>query len=117
MGIDVASAYARERELRDCASQLRGAKNKLEQYKGIFGSSWQGSEIPYYIQAIENVKRDIESAISEMESIGSDISSAAEQIRREEEEEERRRREQEERERREAEERVRQAVLQNVVMH
>lgn len=98
MGIDVGSARSRERELCECASRLKSAKNKLEQYQQIFGSCWQGQEIPYYIRAIENVKREIDNAASELRSIGSDIVDTAEEIW-EEEEAERLRKEAEEAER------------------
>lgn len=103
MGIDVGNANIRANELRNYASQLRTVQNYLEQYRDMFESSWQAVEVTYYNNAIESVKMRLIQAIAELESIGDDIVSAADQIRVEEEAAERARHEAEERARREAE--------------
>lgn len=107
MGIDVGNANSRASELRGYASRLRAAKNNMEQYNGIFGSCWQGTETTYYMNAVASVEWRLEQAAVELEAIGNSIVSTASQIRAEEEAAERARREAEERARREAEERAR----------
>lgn len=99
MGINVESAAARANELRGYARQLRNAKSDILQYKQIFGSSWQGTEAFYYISAAERAQEKLERQASELEALGNEIVSVADQIRREEEAAERARREAEERER------------------
>lgn len=102
MGINVANANARANELRAYATQLRSAKGNLSQYKGIFGSSWQGTEITYYVNAVGNVETKLIQAATELDAIANSIVATANQIRAEEEAAERARREAEERARQEA---------------
>lgn len=102
MGIDLTNANARANELRAYATQLRSAKGNLSQYKGILGSSWQGTEITYYANAVGNVETKLIQVASELDSIANSIVATANQIRAEEEAAERARREAEERARQEA---------------
>ncbi len=105
MGIDVGSANARAKDLRDCANELRQAQNNLAQYKNHLSNNWQAAETNYFFGAIGGVETQLNQAALELESIAGDIVSTANAIKREEEE--RARREAEERARREAEERAR----------
>ena len=106
--IDVGSANARANELRSYANQLRSARSKISQYKRIFGTSWEGMEVTYYINAVGNVESRLNQAALELESIANSITTTANQIREEEEAAERARREAEERARQEAQQRARQ---------
>lgn len=104
MGIDLRSANASAAQLRGYASELRSARDRLSQYCSELNCNWEGREVGYYTDSACSIKRRLEAAASELEAIGRAVSSAADEIRREEEAERRRR--EEERERQEAEARA-----------
>lgn len=113
MGIDLRSANSSAAELSGYAEKLRAVKNSISTYRSTLSSNWEGREVDYYINAVLSIERRLKNAADELDSIGKEVTSTADEIWREEEaerkrreEEERRRQEEEERERQEAEERA-----------
>lgn len=84
MGIDVSAAYARAGELRQQASELRDVKKRIDAYKNMLNLSWQGTEMQYYITAINKVGGKITSTVNAMDSLAGSIVNTANQIRAEE---------------------------------
>ena len=108
--IDVGSANARANELRSYAWKLRNSKTGLVQYKTMLETSWEGTEVSYYLDAVEKIQQKLNQTALELESIANAISATAAQIREREEAEEKAKREEEEKECREAEERERREI-------
>lgn len=84
MRIDVSAAYARAGELRQQASELRDVKKRIDAYKNMLNLSWQGTEMQYYITAINKVGGKITSTVNAMDSLAGSIVNIANQIRAEE---------------------------------
>ena len=84
MAIDVSAANVRARELRQQASELRDVKKRIDAYKNVLNLNWQGTEVQYYITAINKVGGKITSTANEMDSLADSIVSTANQIRAEE---------------------------------
>lgn len=91
MGISISEANARARELRNQAQNLRNAKSNMISYKAMFGVSWQGREIPFYLEAIRRVELRLSQVAHSLETLADSIEMAAYQIRQEEIEEEQKR--------------------------
>lgn len=83
--IDVDSAKVRAMELREQAARLRTAYSALGQYQSSIQSNWQGAEVIFYINAINNAQERLKQVSNELDAIASDVCSAANQIRAEEE--------------------------------
>lgn len=108
--VDVGRAATGASQLRTSMSQLSSAKNMLIRYKAMFGTSWQGTEICYYIAAIDEAIRQIDSLGIMISQLANDYINTANTIRHEEEEAERLAREAAERAAREAAEAARAAL-------
>lgn len=113
MGIDLGRASVNAAELSRYAAELRNVRGRISMYRSEVLSNWEGREVSCYTGAMSSIESRLNSAANELESIGRDISSAANEIwqeeeaeRRRREEEERRRREEEDRKRREEEQRA-----------
>lgn len=89
--------------------RLRGARETVSGYCSELYENWEGLEVGYYASALSDIENRLQAAAGELESLGDDIVSTAQEIW-EEEEAERRRREEEERQRQEEEERQREAA-------
>lgn len=85
MGINVQAAHSQANKINHYASTLRDVQQHLTQTRGSLNNGWQAQEMLYVNQAIEEMCRDMTALASKLEGISSDISSAADGIRREEE--------------------------------
>jgi len=85
MPINVNSANMQTDQLRSCEAQLAQAKNSIREYQSIISANWQAEEAAHINKAIESVLSEINAAIDQSGSIGSDIRSVADQIKQEEE--------------------------------
>ena len=109
MAIDVGAARGVSGQLHSCAGRLRGARETVSGYCSELYENWEGLEVGYYASALSGIENRLQAAAGELESLGDDIVSTAQEIW-EEEEAERRRREEEERQRQEEEARQREAA-------
>ena len=101
MGIDVNRARSQASQLSYYSSVLRDVQRSLEAYRGNLNQVWQAEEMNEVNKAIGAMMQQLASCSSALDSLGSDISSTAQEIRSEEES-------------REAAERARQSQLSNV---
>lgn len=84
MAIDVNAANQQALQLASCADELRQAKNQLQSYRSSLSSNWQGEEVKYILQAIDQNIAKINKLIAELEDLSGDVKSAAAAIKREE---------------------------------
>lgn len=84
MAINVSAANTQAAQLNDNISKLRDAKRKMQAYRSSVSNNWKGKEVTYILTAIDRVMADIDSAIRNLDSLGTDIRNAAAQIKREE---------------------------------
>ncbi|RJX39132.1 hypothetical protein D3P09_16705 [Paenibacillus pinisoli] len=105
MGINVVQANSQASSISRYASDLRGIKSSLLQYKSEINSAWQSREMKYVNQALDKLNIELSTICSDLDSLSSDIVAVAREIQQEEEAA---RRAAEERARLEAEARARQ---------
>lgn len=86
MGVNIGFANAQGGKLKEYATRLQEAKTGLHTLKASLHQGWQAEEIRYINNAIENMERELEIVIKELRAVGSDVSSIANEIKREEEE-------------------------------
>lgn len=84
MAINVNTANNQAGQLSTQAGKLREAVTQLNAYKNSLAANWQGQEVTSIMQAIDRSISDISQVIRQMESLGSDIKGAAQEIHREE---------------------------------
>lgn len=84
MAMDVTAANQQALQLASCADELRQAKNQLLSYNSSLGANWQGEEVKYILQAIDQNVAKINKLIAELEDLSGDVKSAAAAIKREE---------------------------------
>ena len=98
--IDVGYHSALAGKLDECKNSIYSLKRKINNnFAGNINSCWQGEELAYINKEIENITQLLSNAGRALDGVGSDIVSAAEDIRERQEEEEREREEEEERKR------------------
>lgn len=85
MKINVAQAYAQANRINEYAQELNEIKSRLQDFKGNLNSGWQAQEMVYINNAISSISREISELQTLLFSIGPDIVSVANEIRREEE--------------------------------
>ncbi|MBI0578058.1 hypothetical protein IEC97_11875 [Neobacillus cucumis] len=85
MGINVHAAHSQANKISHYASTLRDVQQHLVRARGNLNHGWQAQEMLYVNQAIEQMSREMAALASKLEGISSDISSAADGIKREEE--------------------------------
>ena len=103
--IDVGYHSALAGELDECKNSIYSLKRKFNNnFAGNINSCWQGEELAYINKEIENIIQLLSNAGRALDGVGSDIVSAAEDIRERQEEEEREREREEEEERKRAKE-------------
>ncbi|MDR6999333.1 WXG100 family type VII secretion target [Neobacillus niacini] len=85
MGINVHLAHSQANKISHYASTLRDVQQHLMQTRGSLNNGWQAQEMLYVNQAIEQMNREMMALASKLEGISSDISSAADGIKQEEE--------------------------------
>lgn len=83
MAINVNVANVRAAQLLAYADQLRTAKHQLSSYKMSVASHWQGPEVTYITQGVDQTIAQLDSVINQLHSLSSDIKSAASAIKRE----------------------------------
>ncbi len=64
---------------------LRDIRNKLNSYKANLNNSWQAEEMVLINRAIDGINNDISSLSTTLDSLGQDIITTANDIKREEE--------------------------------
>lgn len=84
MAININAANNQAAQLNNNISQLRSAKNQLLAYRTSISNNWQGKEVGNIITAIDQVIRDIDSAVKNLNYLSTDIKNTAAQIKREE---------------------------------
>lgn len=84
MAINVNAANSQAAQLNDNITKLRDAKRQLQAYRSSVSNNWQGKEVTYILTAIDEVMGEVDSAIRNLDSLSTDIRSAAAQIKREE---------------------------------
>lgn len=84
MAINVNAANYQAAQINDNISKLRDAKRRMQAYRSSISNNWQGKEVAYILTAIDRVIEDIDSTISNMGSLSTDIKNTAAQIKREE---------------------------------
>lgn len=84
MAINVTAANQQANNLYGNIDQLRAARQNLAAYKEVLTANWQGEEVGYYVTAIDQVIGEINTAISNIESLTNDIKTVAAQIQKEE---------------------------------
>lgn len=84
MAINVNAANNQAGQLSIQAGKLREAISQLNAYKNSLSANWQGQEVSSIMQAIDRSISDISQVIRQMESLGSDIKNAAQEIYQEE---------------------------------
>ena len=98
MAIDVGAARGVSGQLHSCAGRLRGARETVSGYCSELYENWEGLEVGYYASALSNIENRLQAAAGELESLGDDIVSTAQEIWEEEEAERKRREEERQRE-------------------
>lgn len=84
MATDVAKATRQANQISSYVWELKTAKSKLNTYKGNLQTNYQSREVQLMTQEIDNINRQIQQAIDELESLRSDIVTVATRIRNEE---------------------------------
>lgn len=84
MEIDMTNVNARVSELHSYVATMKSAKKYLSQYGMEIENSWKGMEVACYRNAISKIEKDMEQAISELDTIGEAISNTANQLKLEE---------------------------------
>lgn len=92
MALNTAPTYARAKELHVQAENLRAVKRRLDSYKSLLNVNWQGTEVAYYISAIDKTEKKITNTANALDSLAASLESTARQIRNEELAEEERKR-------------------------
>lgn len=85
MSINVNLAASQANKINDYSSILLGVKESLNRVKGNLNNGWNAQEMIYINQTIDNINREIAALSTNLDSIGSDVLSAAQQIQRQEE--------------------------------
>ena len=85
MSINVNLAASQANKINDYSSKLLEVKESLNRVKGNLNNGWNAQEMIYINQTIDNINREIAALSSKLNSIGSDVLSAAQQIQRQEE--------------------------------
>ncbi len=85
MRIDRSAVAAQKRELNHYADELAEIHTKLVRYRNRLNASWTASEISMLNDEIDRLNRRINRVREELDSIGSDMVRAADEIAAEEE--------------------------------
>ncbi|RSD27100.1 WXG100 family type VII secretion target [Mesobacillus subterraneus] len=85
MKVNVGQAYSQAGRISGYAQDLNDIKSRLQDFKGNLNSGWQATEVAYINNAINSISREVSELQTLLFHLSSDITSAAEQIRREEE--------------------------------
>lgn len=85
MKINVGQAYSQANRISDYAQDLNDIKSRLQDFKGNLNSGWKAEEMSYVNNAIDSISRGISELQTLLFTIGPDIVSVANEIRREEE--------------------------------
>jgi uncharacterized protein YukE len=93
MGINYSGAIRCGRNLTSMGSEIERLKTNTKTLTDNIPSGYDGQDARMYMSAVEQLQRELQTISRELRSLGSEVISVAEQIRREEEAEERRRRE------------------------
>ncbi|MDF2533430.1 MAG: hypothetical protein K0Q65_3011 [Clostridia bacterium] len=93
MGINYSGAIRSGRNLSSMGNDVERLRTNAKTLTDNIPSGYDGQDARTYMNAVEQLQRELKSISNELKSLGSEVISVAEQIRREEEEEERRRRE------------------------
>ncbi|KAA0548512.1 hypothetical protein FZW96_08040 [Bacillus sp. BGMRC 2118] len=88
MKINVSREIQLAREIGNYEQTLTNIQSKLDNYSSKLGVAWKATEIPYILDAINDVKKDIGKVAGQLSSIESTIISTARMIRQEEEQKE-----------------------------
>lgn len=93
MGINYSGAVRCGRNVSSMGNDVQKVAANLKTLTDNIPSGYDGIDAKLYMNAVQQFKTELNIISSALNSLGDDIISVAEQIRREEEEEERRRRE------------------------
>ncbi|WP_239617475.1 hypothetical protein [Cohnella mopanensis] len=85
MGVNVGLAASQASAMNQYSTTLRDINNSLKQYRANLNLAWQSDEMVFVNQAIDRLTNEIVLLSKELESLGSDIVSVANEIYREEE--------------------------------
>jgi len=85
MSINVGLAASQASAMNQYATTLREINNSLQQYRANLNLAWHSDEMVFVNQAIDRLTNEIVQLSRELESLGSDIVSVANEIYREEE--------------------------------
>lgn len=110
MGINVGRAKSQASSLGNIARDLRNINKSISNDESKLLQNWSAKEVQYITAAIDSIQKRMNDAASKLDDLGNDISSVAEEIRREEEAEAKRLKEKREKE---AEERAKAAADKN----
>lgn len=84
MGVDVNLANTQASQLQQYAESLKVAKQNMLSYKTEISVNWVGTETTYIHSGIDKAILQLDSAITQLETITGDIVTTASQIRQEE---------------------------------
>lgn len=83
MEFNLSRALIQGGRVNDLASDVRSSKNSLNVVKESLGSSWKAAEMTYINNHFGKLATEVSKLVSELESIGHDIQSAANEIHKE----------------------------------
>lgn len=84
MAINVNAAQRQANAIKSDLSRLKDAKRHLLAYRAEISGQWQGVEVKYILQSIDQLFNQMGAAEREMESLSRDIRTVADRIRQEE---------------------------------